>query len=290
MTLKVACAQIAPFKGDLERNLDTIAASIQQSASEGVDLVAFPETAVSGYFLEGGVLEKSLTSEQLLKALSSRLHLERPIDAIIGFYEQEESMLYNSAAYLEFGPEPRLVHTYRKFFLPTYGVFDEERFVSRGRQLGVFDSRLGRIAILICEDIWHSVLSTLAAVAGATIMVVPSASPARGFESDKPQNLERYQRMVRAVAEEHGLFCLNCQLCGFEGGKGFVGGSMIVGPDGTLIAQGPVQAEYLLTAEIDLAASALARAQTPLLSDLQSAWGDITRIVCELDRHQPLTF
>lgn len=114
------------------------------------------------------------------------------------------------------------------------------------------------------------------------MVIVPSASPARGFAHSKPENLERYERMMRSIAEEHGMFCLNCQLCGFEGGKGFVGGSMVMDPFGRLVAQGPVEEEYLLTAEIDLDQVALARAQTPLISDLQSAWGDIARIVNEI--------
>ncbi len=282
MPLKVACAQIAPFKAEVGRNLDVIAETILQASAEGAELVAFPETATSGYFLEGGVLECSLSSEQLLAELTARVNCNRSIDAVIGYYELDDGNLFNSAAYVELGPNPRLVHNYRKFFLPTYGVFDEERFVSRGRKLGVFDSRLGRFAILICEDVWHSILPTLCAVSGASMVIVPSASPARGFAHSKPENLERYERMVRAIAEEHGLFCLNCQLCGFEGGKGFVGGSMVMDPFGRMVAQGPVEEEYLLTAEIDLDQVALARAQTPLISDLQSAWGDVARIVSEL--------
>ncbi len=282
MPLKVACAQIAPFKAEIAKNLGVIADTIQQAAAESVDLVAFPETAVSGYFVEGGALECSLTAEQLLQELTSRVKLDVPIDAVVGYYELSDGNLYNSAAYIELGPNSRIVHNYRKFFLPTYGVFDEERFVSRGRSLGAFQSRLGRIGMLICEDVWHSILPTLNALSGASILVIPSASPARGFAQEKPGNLGRYERMVRAVCEEHGIFCMNCQLCGFEGGKGFVGGSMIMDPMGNTVAQGPVESEYLLIAEIDLDQIALARAQTPLFSDLQSAWGDIIRIADRL--------
>jgi N-carbamoylputrescine amidase len=284
MTFTVACAQFSPQKGKLDANLDTMADLLLQAADEGADLVAYPETATSGYFLEGGVLENALTGPDLLHRFQSRVQrkLERPVDAVVGFYEAHEGNLYNSAAYLELGQEPRLVHVYRKFFLPTYGVFDEERFVSAGRELGVFDTRFGRVGILICEDVWHSVLSTLVAMKGAQVVVVPSASPARGFEGETIGNLDRYERMTRAVAEEHGVFCVNCQLTGFEGGKGFVGGSMVADPRGRIIAKGPVAEDHLLVVPIDLDLIAITRAQMPLISDLRREWTRILELGREL--------
>jgi N-carbamoylputrescine amidase len=282
MPFTVACAQIAPQKAEVQANLDKIAECIRQAATEGADLVVFPETSTSGYFLEGGVLESSLTEEQLCEELQRRVGgLDRQIDAVVGFYEQRDGNLYNAAAYIEFNPQAVVRKTYRKFFLPTYGLFDEERFVSRGRDLAVFDTRFGKLAILICEDAWHSVLPTLCAMKGAQMIIVPAASPGRGFSSEQVENLDRYARLMKAIAEEHGIYCVNCQLCGFEGGKGFVGGSMVIDPFGKLIAQGPVNEEHILLAQIDLDLIQVARAQTPLISDLQSAWGDIRRIVDE---------
>jgi len=279
MTFTVGAAQFTPKKADVQANLDRVAEILEQASAEGCELVVFPETIVSGYFLEGGVLESALTSEELLAELARRT--SKPIDALVGFYETSRGNLYNSAAYVELGPNPRLVHTYRKFFLPTYGVFDEERFVSRGHDLGVFDTRLGRIAILICEDIWHSILSAMAAAHGAQIVLVPSASPARGFSGDQIGNLERYARMLKAVSDEHGVYCVNAHLCGFEGGKGFVGGSSITDPMGNVLGRAPVLEDHLVLAEVDLEMVEIARAQLPLTSDLQSVWGDIQRIVAE---------
>lgn len=280
MRFTVACAQIAPQKASLERNLDAMAEAVRQASGEGADLVVFPETSTTGYFLEGGVVECALTADDLCASLAKRLErLERPVDVAAGFYETHHGTLYNSAAYLSFGSGARVVHLYRKFFLPTYGVFDEERFVSRGRELGVFDTRFGRMALLICEDVWHSILPTLAALRGAQVMLVPAASPARGFAGPEISNHERYRRLMRALCEEHGVFGVNCQLTGFEGGKGFIGGSMVVDPFGKVIAEGPTGEQHLLLAQIDLDLLQPARAQTPLLSDLESAWGDIKRIV-----------
>ncbi len=284
MAFKVACAQFAPLKAEVEKNLDTIAEIIVQAHEESADLVLLPEASTSGYFLEGGVLESSLTSTQLLSALWKRLSnkLSATVDVVLGFYENNDGTLYNSAAYIEISPNgPRLVGVYRKFFLPTYGVFDEERFVSRGRDLGVFESRLGKVAVLICEDVWHGVLPMLCAVHGAQLILVPAASPGRGFSGPEVENHDRYRRLFRGIAEEHGVFCANAQLCGFEGGKGFIGGSMIVDPFGKVLAEAPVGHEHLLIGEIDPYLVAVSRAQSPLISDLQSVWEDVRRLVAK---------
>ncbi len=281
MAFKVACVGIAPQKGEIASNLDRIAEAVRQGVAEDVDLVLFPETVVSGYFLEGGVLEAALTAEKLGQQLISRLPgLEKPVDVALGFYERDQGNLYNSAAYFELGDGgARLIKVYRKFFLPTYGVFDEERFVSRGRDVAVFDTRLGRFALMICEDVWHSVLPAVCAVAGAQVLLVPAASPARGFSGETLDNLDRYERLFRGISEEHGIYSVNAQLCGFEGGKGFPGGSMIVGPSGEVMAQGAVMEEHMVIADLDLDLVEIARAASPLISDLQTMWSDFQRIV-----------
>jgi predicted amidohydrolase len=282
MPFRVAVAQFAPRKAELAQNLDTIAEIVRQAHDEQAELVLLPEACTSGYFLEGGVLEASLTPQALIGELSNRLQgrLSRPVDVALGFYMSDGGGLYNAAAYLEFGPQDaKLVHVYKKFFLPTYGVFDEERFVSSGRDLGVFDTRLGRMAVLICEDVWHSVLPMLCAVNRAQILLVPAASPARGFSGSTIENHDRYRRLFRSICEEHGLFCLNAQLCGFEGGKGFIGGSMVLDPEGKVLVEAPLAEDHLLIAEIDTDLVTLARAKSPLLQDLQSVWQDVKHLV-----------
>ena len=133
MSFTAACAQIAPLKAELQLNLDKIAERIVQASAEGADLVVFPEASTTGYFLEGGVLEVALQHQELATELSQRLkgRLQKAVDAVVGFYESANGILYNSAAYLAIENEAKVVHVYRKFFLPTYGVFDEERFVNR---------------------------------------------------------------------------------------------------------------------------------------------------------------
>lgn len=285
MQFRAAAVQFAPVKGDLEANLTSIANLGLEASKQGADVAVMPESATCGYILEGAANENALTADELLSELQQRLAgLERTLDILVGFYEKSGGQPYNSAAYLEFGPgSAKIVHVYRKFFLPTYGVFDEERFHTRGRELGVFDCRLGRFGVLICEDVWHSILSTLSAVSGAQMLLVPSASPGRGFQDAKPGNVLRYERMLRSISEEHGIYCLAAMLTGFEGGKGFTGGSMLYDPFGNQVAQCPIGEEAMVLADIDLGLVEVANSKTPLVGDLKSVWSDIRRLVGSLE-------
>ncbi|MBI4520503.1 MAG: NAD+ synthase, partial [Gemmatimonadetes bacterium] len=268
--LRVALAQFKPQKGRVRDNLARIRSWI--SAESGVtDVVVFPETAACGYFLEGGVVEAAMTAEDLAAALGPPTQDGAP-DVVIGFYERWRQRLYNSLAYL--APVDgafTVVHVHRKIFLPTYGVFDEARFVETGRDVRTFDTRFGRMGLLICEDMWHSLPATILALAGAEILLVGSASPARGFRpgAGRPGNLERWDMLARTTAQEHGVFVVVSQLVGSEGGKLFPGGSIAVGPDGQTLARGPLYDECVTRLALDGAELSRARFESPLLADLE---------------------
>ncbi len=247
------------------------------AGDEPPDLVVAPETALTGYFLEGGVRDLALPADRLFDDLS-RQHREAqapPFDVALGFYELHQYRLYNSALYATLGgPEAGIRHVHRKVFLPTYGVFDEERFVEAGRSVQAFDTRWGRAAILICEDAWHSFTPMLAALDGAQVIIVPSASPARGVASSeetpgRPGSLARWKRLAQDIAGEHGVYLALAQLVGFEGGKAFPGGSIIATPRGELLTEGPIFDEALVAATLDLEEITRARADLPLLADLE---------------------
>lgn len=277
--------QIAPVKADVSANLQRIGEAVRRCSSEGADVVVFPEAALTGYFLEGGVIEVALTVDELGERLREAVgDLGRPVDVILGFYERAHGLIYNSASHfcLDRGVASA-IHTHRKFFLPTYGVFDEERFVARGKEVRAYDSRFGRMAVLICEDIWHSVTPMIAALKGAETIVSIAASPARDFAGQKPGNLEAYHRIVRRMAEEHGVWALHSMLVGFEGGKGFVGGSIAVDPFGNVVGEGPVGVEHILTVEVDHDAVSVARNSSPMLADLASVLEDVIRELREVD-------
>ena len=277
--LRLAIAQLRPHKGAYEENLCRLGAYLREAGgwAEPPDLVVAPEAALTGYFLEGGVRDLAVPAEQLFEDLS-RQHRDAkapPLDVALGFYELHQNRLYNSALYARLGDgDAGIRHIHRKVFLPTYGVFDEERFVEAGRSVQAFDTTWGRAAILICEDAWHSFTPMLAALDGAQLIIVPSASPARGpvpgeDGAGRPASLARWSRIVQDMAGEHGVFVALAQLVGFEGGKAFPGGSLVATPRGEVIAEGPIFEEALVPAHLDFEEITRARTDLPLLADLE---------------------
>src|SRR5438093_1648637 len=284
--IRIALSQFRPNKGEYAENVARIGAVVTQAAQldPRPALVVFPETATSGYFVAGGVNELAVTAGALGRDLAAAYH-GAAIDVVVGFYERFQNHIYNSALYLTLDKQKADVrHVHRKVFLPTYGVFDEERFVDRGQD-GVrsFDTGWGgRAAILICEDAWHSLAATIAALEGAQLIIVPSASPARGTGVDEagtrlPASMVRWERVVQGIAEEHGVFVVLANLVGFEGGKGFPGASVVIDPMGELVVRGPLFEEGLITADIDLSQITDARVDSPLLADLQKVLPGLTK-------------
>ncbi|MBC8086324.1 MAG: NAD+ synthase [Phycisphaerae bacterium] len=287
--LTVALCQFAPRKGDTAANLQRLGELCAQAAqlNPRPQVVQFPETALSGYFVEGGVREVAVTAGALAYDLDDAYRMACaaagnsavPVDVIVGFYERWRDTLHNSCAYVTIGLDdgpPILRHVHRKNFLPTYGLFDEERFVERGTEIRAFEAPWGRAALLVCEDAWHSLSGTIAALDGAQVVFVCSAAPARGvWPRDDgipgPYSAARWERLIRDIAEEHGVYATCANLVGTEGGKRFFGTSLLVGPGGDVRGRAPVWDESFLSVTIDLDDLVRARADSPLLSDLRVA-------------------
>ena len=284
-SVNLTIVQFQPRKGDYSGNLKRLEEVFEQLFATSLtgdtrpDVIALPETALTGYFLEGGVREVALSADTFAADLNRafRARCSGLVDVVAGFYELHDNTYFNSGMYVTLGgAEPVIAHVHRKVFLPTYGLFDEERFVEHGLYVRAFDTRWGRAAILVCEDAWHAMSATAAALDGAQIIFVPSASPARGVwpEPDEeirgPASIHRWERLARDRASEHGVYFALIQLTGNEGGKAFPGGSVIVGPHGDVRARAPLWDEASITVTLDLADITRARAASPLLSDLRT--------------------
>ena len=295
-TLDLAIVQFRPRKGNYASNIARIGGLLARAAtlSPRPAVVQFPETAATGYFVEGGVRDLAVTAGELARDLDAAyrqaLREPQPVDVVLGFYEKWRDTLYNSAAYVRLGRgEPEILHVHRKNFLPTYGLFDEERFVERGLEMRAFDTPWGRAAILVCEDAWHSLSGTVAALDGAQLIFLSSAAPARGVwpredATPGPASVARWERLVRDIAEEHGVFVTFSNLVGSEGGKMFPGASMLMGPRGDIRSRAPVWEEAMLLATIDLGDLARARSDVPLLADLRTALPHLRDLLDDVDR------
>ena len=299
-SIHLVVVQLKPRKGDYAANLARLTGIFSQidSLEPRPDVAVFAETALTGYFVEGGIRDVAMTAGAFARDLQSQytsaVTTPRPLDVCIGFYEVWNNAFYNSALYLTLGgDEPKIRHVHRKLFLPTYGLFDEERFVDGGFEVRAFDTDWGRAATLICEDAWHSLTGTIAALDGATTVFVLSASPARGVwkrddEGPVPANLKRWERLARDIAEEHGVYVALVNLVGTEGGKTFSGGSIICGPHGDVRAQAALWDETIMTITLDPHDLTRARSDAPLLNDLQTMMPHLMRNVDRIQAGESL--
>lgn len=279
--MNAALVQFKPRKGDVDANLAAMREAFAQLAGDAPELVVFPEASLTGYFLEGGVYELALTVPDAARRIDEAWRAAVPgraCDVVAGFYENADGTFHNSAIYVRCGEPggPRVVHVHRKMFLPTYGVFDEERFLTRGRRLSVFETAFGKAAMLICEDAWHALATTVAALKGARLLIVPSASPGRGLcGTDELESNTRWKAILAAAAAEHGVYVVYAGLTGFEGGKGMSGGTCAFSPRGDLLASaGPLE-RSIVKVQLDSQEVELARATIPLLGDLNAVLPDL---------------
>jgi NAD+ synthetase len=278
----LALVQLKPRKGDYRGNLERLEPVFAQvdELDPRPTVLCLSESSLTGYFLEGGVRDVAVTAGTLAADLDAMYRASatraRPLDVTLGFYEVWNNKLYNSAMYVTLGDgEPQIRHVHRKVFLPTYGLFDEERFVERGREVRAFDTSWGRAAMLVCEDAWHSMTATIAAVDEAQILFICSAPPSRGLGPKQdgvpgPASVSRWDRLVRDIAEEHGVYVTLTNLVGSEGGKMFPGGSFVTGPKGDVRGRAPLWQDAILSATVDLADVTRARADMPLVADLET--------------------
>ena len=267
--LVAGLVQMKPRKGDVRASVRKIRSLLADDGGDH-DLLVFPETCLTGYFLQGAVAELAFSAGEVADMLGQAP--EGAPDLVLGFYERHRHQIYNSAVYFTaHRGRYRPLHVHRKMFLPTYGLFDEARFVEPGRELGAFDTPLGRMGMLICEDIWHSLTPAVLALDGAEIILISSASPVRGFVagSDRPASMARWDPILEGPAMEHGVFVLASQLVGSEGGKLFAGGSVAIAPDGATLARAPLFEEGVVTAVLDRSAIDRHRFESPLLSHLE---------------------
>jgi NAD+ synthetase len=287
--LRLGLAQFRPAKANYTANRAQLAGLLAEAIAldPRPDVLHFPETALTGYFLEGGVRDLAVTAGTLAADLHHDFARIAPegvvLDVVIGFYERWRNTLYNSVMYVTLGgAQPVVVHVHRKNFLPTYGLFDEARFVEAGREIRAFDTRWGRAAMLVCEDAWHSITGTVAALDGAEVVFVSSAAPARGpwprtDGNGGPSSVYRWERLIRDIAEEHGMFVSLSNLVGSEGGKMFSGSSIVCGPHGDVRHTLPLFIPAMAVVTCDLGDLVRARADAPLLSDVAHAWPHLTQ-------------
>jgi NAD+ synthase (glutamine-hydrolysing) len=226
--VRIALAQLDLCVGDIEGNAGRVAEAIDRAAREGAQVVAVPELALTGYPPEDLVLKRSFVDANL-RALEDVALRARDVLAIVGFVERGDDGLYNAAALCHGG---EVAAVYRKHLLPNYGVFDERRYFEPGTDHVLVATDDGVLGVTICEDAWEEDGPVVAqGRAGAQVVVNINASP---FHKGRVQ--ERAKMLAdRARAAQASIVYLN--LVGGQDELVFDGGSLVVGPDGSVRAR-----------------------------------------------------
>lgn len=211
--MRIACVQCNVRFGDSKFNADQAIVKLAELKANGVDLAVFPEAFLTGYCVSSVVDARAIAisrDSEVIQSLKGACD-ELDILAVIGFAEKTSSTLYNSAVLLEPGIHPRF---YQKTHLPFLGL---DRFVCAGDKLSVFETRLGRVGILICFDLRPPEATRVLALEGADIVVLPTNWPV-GAEVSAD-----YIAIARAA--ENRVYIATCNRVGDESGFSFIGRS-----------------------------------------------------------------
>lgn len=247
--MKAAIAQIECVLGDLDKNIRKHLENCEEAVSKKADIVVFPELSLTGYSLKDINTEISLDPFKS-KLLSRIKQMSKRISIVCGLVEEaENNALFNSAAYFE-GGELRFTH--RKVYPPTYGLFEEFRYFSRGRDCRAHETKFGKAALLVCEDLWHMSLPYIAAMDGARVIIGIAASPTKLTDSSEiPSNYTINTEHHRSYARLLSTYVLFANRVGYEDGVNFWGGSEAVDPFGNVIAAAKFFEEDMIYADID---------------------------------------
>ncbi len=264
--MRIALVQTTPRLGDVPANLEEVERRLGTAADAGADLVLFAELALTGYRLRDLVPSVAVRLDRAGPVRDRLAQLSRRVPFTIGLVEESaDHRFFNSAVYFEDGV---LVYAHRKVHLPTYGMFDEAMDFASGDRLRAFDTRFGRAALLVCEDVWHPAATTVLAQDGATMLWVPSSSPLRGLGAGSGLlSALSVRELVAALARFNTLPTFYVNRCGFEDGLGFGGASFAVGAAGQLLGEAAEFEPGQVVVDFDPEDTRLTRAAYPLVRD-----------------------
>ena len=272
--VRIALAQMNTTVGDIDGNTVRIIEAIERAEARAAHVVAMPELAITGYPPEDLVLKRPFVGENR-EALESIAARTGSTAAVVGFVDAEGSLLFNAAAICH---EGRVVGVYRKQLLPNYGVFDERRYFTPGDGHLLFDTNHGVFGLCVCEDAWgpQGPLVTQGD-AGAQVVININASP---FHKNK---LEEREHMLRERAGRARVAIAYVNAVGGQDELVFDGGSLVISPDGDVVARFPQFEEHFAVLDVPLGEERGSRADvaTRIPLTLNDRDGDVDRIVAD---------
>jgi predicted amidohydrolase len=264
--MRVALAQIDSILGDTEENLRRAKEVVAEAKDRGADLTVFPELSLSGYALGG--LGDDVAIEAQSEPIISLAEAAGEMAVVVGFCEEGwRFQTYNSAAYLEGGV---IRHVHRKLYLPNYRIYEEGKHYNPGQSMRAFDTRFGRMAMLICNDAWQTFLPFIAVQDGARVLIIPADSGSYPY----PELLDTkgyWRGITRFYARMLECYVVFVNRVGKQDNLVFWGYSHVVDPWGTVAAEAPLHEEALITADIDLGNVRRRRREVPLVKEARLA-------------------
>ena len=264
--MRVALAQIDCILGDVDKNLRRAKEVIEEAKDRGADLVVFPELSLAGYAV--GELSNEVAIEAKSEPLISLADEAGETAVVVGFCEEGRGFhVYNSVAYLQGGS---LLHVHRKLYLPNYRIYEERKHYNPGQSLRAFDTRLGRMAMLICNDAWQPSLPFIAVQDGAQVLIIPANSGL--YPHPNLLDTREYWRdITRFYARMLQSYVIFVNRVGEQEDLVFLGYSHVVDPWGKVVAEGPGREEALIIADIDLGNVRRRRREVPLVKEARLA-------------------
>jgi predicted amidohydrolase len=203
------------------------------------------------------------------EAITSLAEAAGEMAVVVGFCEEGRGFqTYNSAAYLEGG---MVRHLHRKLYLPNYGIYEERKHYNPGQSMRAFDTEFGRMAILICNDAWQPFLPFIAVQDGAQVLIIPADSGSYPSYAELLDTREYWRGITRFYARMLESYVIFVNRVGRQDGIVFWGYSHVVDPWGSVVSEGPLHEEALLTADIDLADVRRRRREVPLVKEARLA-------------------
>jgi len=238
--MNITLAQIAPR---LSRQNEALHVKLVNENERKSELIVFPELSLNGYLLKDAVFEDAYS----LKELEQLPFLSANCDVAFGCAYKERHKIYNVAIYAS---KDGNLQIHKKTQLPNYGLFQEARFFFAGEEIELFQTRFGKTALIICEELFDASTVANLAKANPDLVLVLSNSPARGFEKELVIE-QTWSSLLKACAIYTRAHLIFVNRVGFEDGLGFWGGSCCVNPHGNITNQAPLFKETLLHIKVE---------------------------------------
>jgi len=240
--MKITLAQVAP---KLNRsNLNAIVEIVKEKKNE-TDLIIFPELALNGYLLQDKLSEDAWNLDEL----SDLARQSDVVDIVVGAALRDKKVFRNTALYFH---NKALLSKHFKVHLPNYGMFEEARYFSAGKEFESFFVGEKKVSMLVCEDLWNADMIHDLFLEDPDLIIVIAASPARGFHDEGLEIEDQWLSLLKSAALHVKATVVFVNRVGFEDGLGFWGGSCIIDKDAKIIAKVSKYDEIIKTFEVKI--------------------------------------